>query len=231
MDGILVDTEPIMAKSVMLALADQGVNFDEQDYYDNWTRKGKGIVDFIKGKNIAVDIKKYRASRNKIYLEFLKTNIPLISGAKETIAELSKTYKLGLVSSSSREFVHTILKSTDLEKHFSTVITAEDVKREKPAPDGFLLAAKRLQADPKECVAIEDAEKGVIAAKDAGMKVIAIPNGKTSDNDFGRADLILENIKSLTLYENVFEILQPRNDLNPVNLLEKNRKHTSFAGR
>ena len=216
MDGILVDTEPIMAKSVMFALADQGVNLAEQDYYDIWTRKGKGIAEFIKGKNLTLDVEKYRTTRNKIYLAFLNSNIPLIVGAKETIAELSKTYRLGLVSSSSREFVFTILKSTDLERYFSTVITAEDVKREKPAPDGFLLAAKRLHVDPKECVAIEDAEKGVVAAKDAGMKVIAIPNGKTSDNDFSRADLIIESIKSLMLSDNVFKILQPRNSLNSV---------------
>jgi beta-phosphoglucomutase len=210
MDGILVDTEPIMARSAMLALADQGVYIVEQDYYDHWTRKGKGIVDFIREKNLKLDVKKYRTTRNKIYLENLKANMPLMSGVKDTIAELSKTYKLGIVSSSSREFVYIILKSTDIMKYFSIVITAEDVQREKPAPDGFLLAAKRLQVDPKECVAIEDAEKGIIAAKDAGMQVIAIPNGKTRDNDFSRADIIIENIKSLMLLKNswnsVFDI-------------------------
>lgn len=207
MDGILVDTEPIMARAVMIALAEQGVNLAEQEYYDNWTRKGNGIIEFIKRKNLTVDVKKYRETRNKIYLEFLKTNIPVMSGANETIKELSKTYKLGLVSSSSREFVSFILKSTDLEKYFSTVITAEDVKKEKPAPDGFLLAAKRLRVNPKQCIVIEDAEKGVIAAKAAGMKVIAIPSVKTIDNDFSRADLIIDNIKSLTLFEKVFKML------------------------
>ena len=214
MDGILVDTEPIMAKSVMLALSEQGIHLAEKDYYDNWTRKGKGILDFIKGKNLTLDVEKYRTTRNKIYLEFLQVNIPLMSGAKETIAELSRTYKLGLVSSSSRKFVHVILKSADLEKYFLTIITAEDVKREKPAPDGFLLAAKRLQVNPEECVAIEDAEKGVIAPKDAGMKVIAIPNDKTNDNDFSRADLIIENIESLLFSDSVFKILQPINNFN-----------------
>jgi HAD superfamily hydrolase (TIGR01509 family) len=128
----------------------------------------------------------------------LKTNIPIFDGAKETIAELSKTYKLGLVSSSSRVFVHFILKSTDLEKYFFTIITAEDVEKEKPAPDCFLLAAERLAVEPEECVVIEDAEKGILAAKNAGMKAIAIPNKSTSDNDFSCANLILESIKSLT---------------------------------
>jgi len=216
MDGILVDTEPMMAKSVMLALAEQGVHLAEQDYYDNWTRKGKGIVDFIQGKSLTLDVKKYRTTRNKLYLEFLRINIPLMSGVKETVAELSQIYKLGLVSSSGREFVQAILKSTDLEKYFLTIVTAEDVKREKPAPDGFLLAAKKLRVDPRECVVIEDAEKGVIAAKDAGMKVIAIPNRKTSDNDFSRADLIIENIGSLALAKDVFKTLLARKYLNSV---------------
>lgn len=204
MDGILVDTEPLMAKSVMFALAEQGINFAEQDYYDNWTRKGKGIMDFIQVKNLTLDVKKYRTSRNKIYLESLKIKIPLVGGAKETVAKLSEKYKLGLVSSSGREFVQAILKSTDFEKYFLTIITAEDVQREKPAPDGFLLAAKNLRVDPRECVVVEDAEKGVIAAKDAGMKVIAIPNKRTCDNDFSRADIIIESIRSLTLTMDVF---------------------------
>ena len=211
MDGILVDTEPIMARAVMLALAEQGIQLDEQDYYKNWTRKGNGIADYIKGKNVRLDIKKYRTFRNKVYLEFLKTNIPLISGVKETISELSKNYKLGLVSSSSREFVYTILTSTDLMKYFLVVVSAEDVKREKPAPDGFLLAAKRMQVDPQNCVVIEDAEKGIIAAKDAGMRVIAIPNGKTSDNDFSRADLVIENIKLLTFSNTILHFLSNNN--------------------
>jgi len=198
MDGILVDTEPIMARVVALALADQGLHVTELEYYDNWTKKGKGIADFIKEKNISFDFDRYRSTRNKIYLESLKTNIPIFDGAKETIAELSKTYKLGLVSSSSRVFVHFILKSTDLEKYFFTIITAEDVEKEKPAPDCFLLAAERLAVEPEECVVIEDAEKGILAAKNAGMKAIAIPNKSTSDNDFSCANLILESIKSLT---------------------------------
>lgn len=198
MDGILVDTEPIMARVVALALADQGLHVTELEYYDNWTKKGKGITDFIKEKNISFDFDRYRSTRNKIYLESLKTNIPIFDGAKETIAELSKTYKLGLVSSSSRVFVHFILKSTDLEKYFFTIITAEDVEKEKPAPDCFLLAAERLAVEPEECVVIEDAEKGILAAKNAGMKAIAIPNKSTSDNDFSCANLILESIKSLT---------------------------------
>jgi HAD superfamily hydrolase (TIGR01509 family) len=198
MDGILVDTEPIMARVVALALADQGLHVTELEYYDNWTKKGKGIADFIKEKNISFDFDRYRSTRNKIYLESLKTNIPIFDGAKETIAELSKTYKLGLVSSSSRVFVHFILKSTGLEKYFFTIITAEDVEKEKPAPDCFLLAAERLAVEPEECVVIEDAEKGILAAKNAGMKAIAIPNKSTSDNDFSCANLILESIKSLT---------------------------------
>ena len=204
MDGILVDTEPILARAVMLALADQGVDLTEQEYYDHWTKQGKGILDFVSEKMIPLDIKKYRSTRNRIYLEFLRTNIPVFDGVKETIAELSKTYKLGLVSSSSREFVHFILKSIDLE-YFLAIITSEDVKEEKPAPEGFLLAAERLLVEPKECVVIEDAEKGILAAKHAGMKAIAIPNKSTSDNDFSGANLILESIKSLTLLKDMLE--------------------------
>ncbi len=199
MDGILVDTEPIMARAVKLALADQGLYLAEQEYYDHWTKKGKGILDFIAEKNFPIDVNKYRSTRNTIYFDSLKNNIPLISRVKETLAELSKAYKLGLVSSSNGEFVKFILKSAGIEKYFLTIISSDDVKKEKPAPEGFLLAAKNLQTEPNECIVIEDSEKGVLAAKNAGMKVIAIPNEYTRNNDFSRADLTLENIGFLTL--------------------------------
>ena len=211
MDGILVNTEPIMARAVILALADQGLCLTEQEYYDHWTKKGKGILDFINEKRMTLDVKMYRSTRNNIYLEHLKINIPILEGVKETIPELSKKFKLGLVSASNREFVHFILKSTDLEKYFLTIITSEDVEKEKPAPDGFLLAAENLLVQPNECVVIEDAEKGILAAKKAGMKAIAIPNKYTRDNDFSCADLILESIKSLTLLSALGrEILETR---------------------
>lgn len=82
---------------------------------------------------------------------------------------------------------------------FGCVVTGDQVARPKPFPDVFLEAARRLGVEARECVVLEDAEKGVIAAKAAGMKCVAVPSGHTAGNDFSGSDLVVESLSVLTL--------------------------------
>ncbi|MBI4043580.1 MAG: HAD family phosphatase [Candidatus Diapherotrites archaeon] len=198
LDGLLVDTEPVLARAAIHALNAQNVFITPEEFYGFWTRQGKNIVDFVREKNIQVNIGEYRAMRKKAYLEWIEKELILMPGAQESVRLLSKTHALALVSSSYRVFLHRILELTGLQPFFGVVIACEDVKHEKPAPDGFLLAAQKLGLNPDECVVVEDAEKGVLAAKAAGMKCIAVPNGLTRENDFSKADLILSNLRELS---------------------------------
>jgi len=198
MDGLLVDTEPILCKAVINALENQGIKLTEKEYFSHWTRNGRNIKDFIKEKNIDVDIEKYRKDKNGNYFSLIKNSPLLMDGAKDRVTELSQFYELGLVSSSSKDMIKIIIQTTKLQKYFSVIVASEDVKKEKPSPDSFLLAAQLLNIKPENCVVIEDAEKGIIAAKTAGMKAIAIPNLYTKDNDFSKADLVLDNLSQLT---------------------------------
>jgi len=198
MDGLLVDTEPVLCKAVINALENQGITLTEKEYFSHWTRKGGSIKDFIKEKNIEVDIEKYRKDKNENYFSLIKNSPLLMGGAKDRVTKLSKFYELGLVSSSSKDMIKMIIQTTKLQKYFSVIVASEDVKREKPFPDSFLLAAQLLNIKPEGCIVIEDAEKGIIAAKTAGMKAIAIPNLYTKDNNFSEADLVLDNLSQLT---------------------------------
>ena len=77
--------------------------------------------------------------------------------------------------------------------------TNESVARVKPHPDLFLYVAERLGVTAAECVVLEDAEKGVLAAHAAGMKVIAVPNPHTRDNDFSKATRVVSSLAEVTL--------------------------------
>lgn len=206
MDGVLVDTEPLLCEAVINALKKQNIRLTERDYYDHWTKDGKGIKDFISERKIDVDIPKYRGDKEQYYFSLIERSLRLMPGAFEKVNELSQKYKLGLVSSSNRKMIHTIIDKIKLKKYFSVIIADEDVEKAKPAPDGFLLAAKTLGLSNKDCIVIEDAEKGVTAAKQAGMKVIAVPNKYTLNNDFSKADAILKNMSKLgiNLIESLF---------------------------
>ena len=80
---------------------------------------------------------------------------------------------------------------------FDTVVSGDEVPRGKPAPDGFLMAARRLWMAPERCFVVEDSRNGVLAAKAAGMTVAAVPGPATAHEDFSPADLILPSLEAL----------------------------------
>lgn len=94
--------------------------------------------------------------------------VDLLRVAKEA------TCKTALVTMSKRSDMLHVLHSLGIERSLDMVLTSEDIRRGKPDPEGYLLAAKRLQVDPEECLVLEDSVNGVRAAKAAGMNVIAI---------------------------------------------------------
>ncbi|MBQ1075935.1 HAD family hydrolase [Micromonospora sp. C31] len=85
---------------------------------------------------------------------------------------------VGLVTSSSREIVNALLTHNDVPQ-FDTVVCGDDVTRPKPAPDPYLLGARRLQFPPSRCVAVEDSPTGVSSAVAAGCPVVLVGDGES----------------------------------------------------
>ncbi len=111
--------------------------------------------------------------------EFFATNRHRVAPLAPTVAyarELRENGKLVAVASGgTREDVEETLRIIDVRTLFDVVVTADDVEHGKPEPDLFLLAAKRLGVDPKECCVVEDSELGIQAAEACGMGWIRIP--------------------------------------------------------
>jgi HAD superfamily hydrolase (TIGR01549 family) len=85
-------------------------------------------------------------------------------------------YPLGLASGSRHTTIDAVLALRGLRRHFKAIVSSQDVKRGKPAPDIFLRTAELLGVNPGKCWVIEDSAAGVEAAKAAGMRVIGITN-------------------------------------------------------
>jgi HAD superfamily hydrolase (TIGR01509 family) len=105
-----------------------------------------------------------------------RDELPALDGAAEAVERLAARWPLGLASSSNREIIDLFLELSGLGPRFAVTISSEEVARGKPAPDVYLEAARRLEAEPAGCVAIEDSENGIRAARAAGMRVLALPN-------------------------------------------------------
>jgi HAD superfamily hydrolase (TIGR01509 family) len=108
--------------------------------------------------------------------ESYEDGLPLLPGALETVRALAARWPLGLASSSNREIIDVFLERSGVGDLFEATVSSEQVARGKPAPDVYLETARRLDADPRACVAIEDSANGLRAAHAAGMPVIAAPN-------------------------------------------------------
>lgn len=119
-------------------------------------------------------------------------------GIVELIGRANGSAKgLAVASSSPIDWVDPHLRRLDLRSSFQHVATGDAVERAKPWPDVFLLAAGRLGLRPEQCLAIEDSENGVAAAKTAGMTCVAVPNAVTEGGDFSAADLVLDSLADL----------------------------------
>jgi beta-phosphoglucomutase family hydrolase len=105
---------------------------------------------------------------------------------------------IALATSSRKMKMQLVMEESGLGKYFSVFVTGEEVAHGKPDPEIFLLAAERLNVDPKFCLVIEDAINGVASAKAAGMKCIAITSTH-ADDALVAADMVVDHYSELSL--------------------------------
>jgi HAD superfamily hydrolase (TIGR01509 family) len=128
-----------------------------------------------------------------------REELPLIDGAPEAVARLAQRWPLGLASSSNRPIIDLVLELGRLHRFFKVTVSSEEVARGKPSPDVYLEAARRLGADPSKTAAIEDSRNGILSARAAGMRVIAIPNKRfpPGEEALAEVDVVIESISEL----------------------------------
>jgi HAD superfamily hydrolase (TIGR01509 family) len=129
-----------------------------------------------------------------------ESHLPLIPGAREAVERLAGEFALAVASSSNRPLIDAVLDVAGLARHFAATVSSEEVPRGKPAPDVYLEAARRLGVDARACAAVEDSHGGIRSAKEAGMRVIAIPNPTYPPDpaSLSLADVTLRSLDELT---------------------------------
>ena len=124
----------------------------------------------------------------------------LLPGVEDLIrAATTADLDLAVASSSPHYWVDGHLQRRGLAQNFRTTVCREDVEITKPNPALYEEAASRLAVKPDEVIALEDSHNGVLAARAAGMKVVAVPNRVTRGQDFAQATLVVDSLKDLTI--------------------------------
>jgi HAD superfamily hydrolase (TIGR01509 family) len=197
LDGLLADTEPLHCRAYQMAFAERGVGLNANEYAEHWVRNGKGIVDWVESRGLAVDPHGLRVRKSEHYLTLLESSLRPMEGALELLDALQGIRRMALASSSYRDAIDGVLAGLQIAPYFEAIVSGLDVANVKPSPDIFLKAARDLAVDPSECLVLEDAEKGVIAAHRAGMRCVAVPNDFTKHHDFSMATRVCSSLREV----------------------------------
>ena len=195
-DGVLVDTEGLSRKSWIIFFKKYNLGLRYFDIKGTIGVTTKERIKFINKKyKRNFDANKQSNEKEQIHKKISKNRIKVFSGIKKLIKDLKYNHiKIAVASSGTKSKIRFNLGG--FLKKFNAIVSCEDITRGKPSPKIFLKAAKKLHLKPSECIVIEDAIKGVVAAKKAGMKCIAVTN-TFSRNELKGADLIVNNLKKI----------------------------------
>lgn len=170
-DGTLADTAELHYYSLAAALKNLGHDLPKQWYLERVGLSLDKLLDEFKQvcgvRLINTDVSSFE---ERIFC-LNASVIQEIATVASIVRNCAGKLPMGVVSSSSRSMVMATLDALRLTKFFATVITVEDVESPKPSPDGFLMAAKRLDVEPFRCLVFEDSEQGLEAASKADMTV------------------------------------------------------------
>jgi HAD superfamily hydrolase (TIGR01509 family) len=197
-DGVLVDTEPLFFRATQESLATVEVHLSVEDYHDISMRKGRTVFELATAKGVSDQtILDLRARRARRYSELIAEGVQILEGVVETMEALRGVHRTAIVTSSNREHFDEIHAQTGLIPYFEFVLADGDYRQHKPHPEPYLAAAKRMGVDPARCLVIEDTERGLVSATDAGMQCVVIPNALTHTADFRRARARLGSMREL----------------------------------
>jgi beta-phosphoglucomutase family hydrolase len=179
LDGVVADSHPIHEMAWKGLLVEAGLKVEEINVdflYAGHPRRE--ILKHYLGELTDTEIQHWGRRKDELY-ELSAKKLQAKPGIPRVLAQLREAgMACALATSAGRGRTIESLNHLGLAKHFSTVVTGEDVRNAKPAPDIFLLAAKKLGAEPNSCVVVEDSVAGVQAAIAARMKCIGFTSAK-----------------------------------------------------
>jgi len=176
MDGVIVDSEPHHERAVLEVLEEIGHGRSHGLKISDYVGRSDQEIwrDFIARHHPRQTLEQLLAMKRARTVEILGREQPFFPGVVSFVERLAQRYPLAVASGSEREVVDTVLRSKDLRRCFSVVVTGSEIGRGKPAPDIFVETARRLGVATGDCWVIEDSRPGVAAALAAGMRVLAL---------------------------------------------------------
>ena len=196
LDGIIADSEHFSEEAGIKVWARYGVRMTRKERKEAIGRRVEEIFeDMLKARNLKMSIPKLVKEKDAIFNKIIKGTMKPIRNSIELVKSLKeKGYEVAIATSSHTIKMDAELKELGIDHLFDVKINGDHIKKGKPNPEIFLVAAKKLGVMPEECAVIEDAEYGVQAAKNAGMYAIALHSPNSPNQDLSKADMVVDDL-------------------------------------
>ncbi|VUD53191.1 Fructose-1-phosphate phosphatase YqaB [Thalassocella blandensis] len=197
-DGTLVDSEYIHFTIWQRLLEEFSISFTQDEYLTHYI----GVPTLQAARHI-IDTYSLDLSAEKLYEKNFSLTMktlgnepaPLMPGVEQVLDHCRAAgVRIAIASGASRSEIFTSILGHTCLNNINLVSCREDVPRNKPAPDVYLLALSKLALNSTQCVAIEDSQNGVKSAVAAGLHCIAVPNEFSHSQDFRQAHFVADNL-------------------------------------
>jgi len=199
LDGLLVDTEPYYFEAARGVFAEHGHALSREEYAIRWIIRGTRMADEVSRLGIKADPDGLLLEVRRRFRAMVEVELKLMPHARETLERASARFATALVTNTVPEEVELILAKAGIRRHLHHLIARGDYPRPKPHPDCYIAAARRVGCAPGECLALEDAARGVRAAVNAGVPCVAVLNEMTRYESPEGALLTLDSLAELDL--------------------------------
>ena len=209
-DGVITDSEVLHLRAFNQSLVPYGVEITTKDYYTNYL----GFSDFDCYKTLVdkgllkIDMRQIDSiieEKSRIFEKLSKTEGRTIEGVREFLQMLEENkIPMAICSGSLLVEIEVMLEESGLRHFFAEIVSAEQVRKGKPHPEGFILALKKLNKNSHppiaadECIVIEDSHWGLQAGKAAGMHTVAVTNSYDAEQ-LAMAEKIVSRLNELTI--------------------------------
>lgn len=198
-DGVIIDSTKYHKKSWELLASEEGLELPRGHFRKSFGMRNKQIIpSILDWTNNSLEIERLSARKEELYRDIMtKKGIKPLKGAVEFIKLLrSFDVPIAIGTSTSRQNVELALDLLGIAELFDIIVCGEDVEEGKPSPQVFLMGAHKMMCNPEHCVVFEDAPAGVMAARNGGMKVVALTTTR-SMNMLKNADIVIDSFDEL----------------------------------
>ena len=200
-DGVIADTAEYHFEAWQYVFQKQGVKFTKEEFLRNFGQRNDTIIRITLGAIPPEKAEAIAREKEENYRKRARGHIKPLPGVIRLIKSLTEHgFACAVASSGPIENIQLVLRELGIEDYFQAIVYGREVTEGKPSPQVFLLAAKKLGVEPKNCIVIEDAVAGVAAAKSAGMHCIAVTNTHPRERLAG-ADMVVTTLAEVSVSE------------------------------